>query len=105
MFTQQACSIDFGVVAILQRTFQNMRQEEPSALEVRVNRLDGPSRKGNPYRPKQLRRFTKELTARTIEIVSIFQRSNRCEQKDLNVHRPVPRRPFQPSQPPGYMIG
>jgi len=95
MFTKQACGIDFGAVAILQGAFQNMRQKKPRALKLRMNLFRGPCREGDSQRPKQVRRFSAKVPSRRVQIVRVLARGNRSQQKGLDMHGPVPSRPFE----------
>jgi hypothetical protein len=105
MFLEQIHDLSRGIRTRLERAFQEMRQEPSSALKLRMNRLGRLSCKGNPHGTKQLPCLSSELAGWRVQKLGILTWCNAAQQKRLDVHRPVPRRPFEPSQPPRDMLG
>ena len=94
-----------GAISILQWAFQNVCQEKACALKLGVHRLGRLSLGRDPRGAKQVPRFTVEPSARRIQKLRVLPRGNAAKQERVDVHRPIPRGPFQPPQPSCNMLG
>jgi len=80
MFAQQIHYLRPGIVALLQRAFQEMRQEKPRALKLRLNRFGRLPFKGNPHGAKQLRCFSPEFPGWRVQKLLVLSRSHAAQQ-------------------------
>ena len=100
-----AARLNIAHHALLDRTLQKMRQKESSRLKFSMNVRRRFSSSGNPYSFQQIGCLSTEFVARRIEKLRVLTRSDAAQQKRMDVHGPMARRPFEPPQSSRDMLG
>src|SRR5579864_3657372 len=82
-----------------------MRQQEPTPLEIRQNRLRWLVRVRQAHTFQHSRRLPTERLAAGIQKLRVLRGSEGAQQECSNVYGAIPRGPFQSLQPSGNMLG